>query len=391
MKLSKIIGDPEKFINKEETKKIKTITEFKSNYDILNRLGVGATSQVDLVKEKSTGDIYAAKTFNRSGVEPPKQLWGFLQILTQIDHPNLVRIYDSFADYQQLILIIEYSKGGNLLNRISSKTSFTESDVANIVQMILSGIIYLHEHKIAHSDLKPENILFIDESSDTIKLSDYGLYNIMKPETLLSSSIGTPDFCPPEILTNKTPGIESDIWNTGVITYFLLTGQLPFKGSLYQRYQSITSGQVEFGPEFEKFSSDAKDFVTKCLVFNANERLKDTNALEHPWFLKPGSNPIQRDAVIDFLQKRKQTRENPEMKDSIALKILRSDSQNGNEFNEDGNLQQNNVSIGDYTIEYDCYDFEDEFWPCGYFNFLYNLNSCDFCPNCYNEYYDNYE
>lgn len=385
MKLNKIIGDPEKFINKEETKKIKTISEFKNKYDIIDRIGVGATSQVDLVKDKSTGDIFAAKTFNRSGVENPKQLWGFLQVLTKIDHPNLVHIYDTFADYQKLIFIVEYSKGGNLLKRISSKTSFTESDVANIVQMILSGISYLHEHKISHSDLKPENILFIDESSDIIKISDYGLYKIMKPETLLSSSVGTPDFCPPEILTNKTPEFESDIWNTGVITYFLLTGQLPFKGSLYQQYQSIIKGQIEFGQEFEKFSSEAKDFVTKCLTVSVKERLKDSNALEHPWFLNPGSNPIQREAVIEFLQKRDQTRENPEMKDSIALKILKSDNKGGNEYYEDGNYQQNSVYCGDCSYGFDCYDFDDENWPCGYFNFLYSQNNCF---EYFNDYYE---
>ena len=389
MKLNKIIGDPEKFINKEETRKIKTISEFKSKYDILDKIGVGAISQVDMVKDKSTGEVFAAKTFNRSGAENPKQLWGFLQVLTQIDHPNLVHIYDTFADYQNLIFITEYSKGGNLFNRISSKATFTESDVANIIQMILSGISYLHEHKISHSDLKPENILFADETSDTIKLSDYGLYNILKPETLLSSSVGTPDFCPPEILTNKTPAFESDIWNTGVIAYFLLTGQLPFKGTLYQRYQSIINGNIEFGAELEKFSSEAKDFITKCLTLNVKDRLKDTNALEHPWFLNPGSNPIQKDAVIDFLQKRKQTRENPEMKDSMALKILRSDSQNGNEFNQDGAYQQNSGAYGDYSIGFDCYDFEDEFWPCGYYSFLYSQNCCNFCPGCFDEdYYD---
>lgn len=378
MKLSKIIGDPEKFISKEETKKIKPISEFKSKYEILNRLSVGALSHVDLVKDKSSGEVFVAKTIKRSGAENPKQLWGFLQVLTKLDHPNLIHIYDTFADYQDLIFLLEYSKGGDLLDRIQGKPTFNESDVANIIQMALSGIIYLHEQKLSHSDLKPENVLFFEESSNTIKLSDYGLYQIMKPETLLSSSIGTPDFSPPELLVNKPPGMESDIWNIGVLAYFLLTGQLPFKGSLYQRYQSIITGQVEFGDEFEKYSTDAKDFIKKCLTLDLKERIKDSEALDHPWFANPGSNSIQRDSVISFLQKRMQTRENPEMKDSIAFKILRSGDQNTHNINqnyESGQYQLNNEQSEYYQEIYDSFDSEEDCWRY-YFYCIHDYQNC---------------
>lgn len=336
MKLSKIIGDPEKFIDNADTTKILPMMEFEQKYEIQNQIGIGSLSRVEVVKEKETGTLYTAKVIERNNIESAKQLWGYIQILSHINQPNLVHLHFIYGNDSHLILLTDYAKNGNLLTKLQSIDSYTESNVAKLIETVLTAILYLHENKICDANLKPENLLFL---GDDLKISDYGLYKIMKYEAFIKTTNGNAEFLPPELFWSKEPSMESDIWNIGVLTYFLLTGTFPFKGTPYQRFQAIASCQADIGDDLQNFSDEVKDFITKCLQNDPKKRLKDSDALSHGWFCSPGTNPIQKDAVVAFLVQRKQTSENPELATSLASRILSNRNkveQNEEATNENG-------------------------------------------------------
>ena len=83
---------------------------------------------------------------------------------------------------------------------------------------------------ILHRDIKPENMLFVTKDRDinNIKLSDFGLAKILDDNLLTSTTCGTPGYIAPEILKMDKYGKECDFWSIGVLTYFLLSGNLPF-------------------------------------------------------------------------------------------------------------------------------------------------------------------
>ena len=125
---------------------------------------------------------------------------------------------------------MEFATGGDLLDRILSVGHFTEKDAVRIVKMLLEGVEYLHGLAITHRDLKPENILFYHTGpSSKILISDFGLSAFFKgPQNGLKTLCGTPEYMAPEMLVDSPYTCAVDMWSTGVITYVLLSGKLPF-------------------------------------------------------------------------------------------------------------------------------------------------------------------
>lgn len=82
-----------------------------------------------------------------------------IKILKQIDHPNIVKLFEIIENEQRIYLIMEYASGGELFEFIVGKDRLSERQACELYLQILNGIEYLHKHGIAHRDLKPENLL----------------------------------------------------------------------------------------------------------------------------------------------------------------------------------------------------------------------------------------
>ena len=123
---------------------------------------------------------------------------------------------------------MELMEGGELFDRIISKSYYQESEAAETIKSIIDSIRYCHELDIIHRDLKPENLLY-DSSSDhaIIKISDFGLARFVGSD-LATTACGTPSYLAPEILSGKPYGKEVDYWSVGIILYIMLCGFPPF-------------------------------------------------------------------------------------------------------------------------------------------------------------------
>jgi len=208
-----------------------------------------------------------------------------------VHHPNIGGLKDVFETKEKVYLVMELVTGGELFDKIVEKGSFTEKEAVGIVRKILGAVRYLHNNGIAHRDLKPENLLVKSEDETEVMLSDFGLSKIIGEETMMQTACGTPYYVAPEVLSASGYGQEVDCWSVGVITYLLLCGFPPFFGeSLPEVFEQIMKAEFNFpNPYWAEISAEAKDFICKLLVVEAEKRLTAASALEHPWLAKGGS------------------------------------------------------------------------------------------------------
>jgi calcium/calmodulin-dependent protein kinase I len=96
--------------------------------------------------------------------------------LSQLDHPNVVKIWEIFDEEDHIYLVLELLKGGELFDRIVEKENYSEKEAADTIRPIVDAIRYCHSLGIIHRDLKPENLLYCsDEEGSNIKVTDFGL------------------------------------------------------------------------------------------------------------------------------------------------------------------------------------------------------------------------
>ena len=170
-----------------------------------------------------------------------------IDILSQIDHPNIVKLFEIFDEKEHLDLVMELMTGGELFDRIVEKEHYSEKEAADTIRPICDAIKYCHALDIIHRDLKPENLLYgSKEETSIIKISDFGLARFLQGE-LATTACGTPGYVAPEILEGKGYGKEVDYWSIGIILYILLCGFPPFYEENNQKlFDMIKKGEFEF-------------------------------------------------------------------------------------------------------------------------------------------------
>lgn len=211
--------------------------DFIQRFDLQEAIGEGGFSQVFKVVEKKSLKIYAAKVIKHKmifsdakGVVLMKQE---VEIMRQLDHPNIVKLYEVHEIKNAVILILEYIDGQELRN-IHSEFKFT--DCLEIVRSLLSVLAYLEKLNIIHRDLKPRNVMITNEpqiSARSTKIIDFGLAAFLS-EKLLLPRCGTPGYIAPEILSrnrkeNDVLSTNVDVFSVGIIFYEMIYKQNPFK------------------------------------------------------------------------------------------------------------------------------------------------------------------
>ncbi|KAF0441368.1 Pkinase-domain-containing protein [Gigaspora margarita] len=264
--------------------------DLEKNYTVSGVLGKGSFAVVRKCTDKRTNTDYALKIISKKVIKGKEQmLTTELDVLKQVDHPNLVTLHDLFETKDNVYIITDLANGGELYSQLEQKGNYTEKDAAHLVEQILQGVIYLHDHDIVHRDLKPENLLFSGSTSSNSKLmiTDFGLSKILKHhDDILMTACGTPGYVAPEVLNQKGYSKPCDIWSLGVVLYTILCGYTPFWGQDQATlFDSILKGKYDFDEDYwDHISDEAKDLINKMLTYKPDERITAHNALKHPWF-----------------------------------------------------------------------------------------------------------
>uniref|UniRef100_A0A087XI71 non-specific serine/threonine protein kinase n=1 Tax=Poecilia formosa TaxID=48698 RepID=A0A087XI71_POEFO len=284
-------------------------------YDIGEELGSGQFAVVRRCKEKSTGTEYAAKFIKKRQSRVSRR--GVVDILQEIQHPNIVELHDVYENRAEVVLILELVSGGELFDFLAQKESLCEEEATQFIKQILDGVQYLHSKGIAHFDLKPENIMLLDRSVllPRIKVIDFGLAHKIKPGADFKNIFGTPEFVAPEIVNYEQLGLEADMWSIGVITYILLSGISPFLGETKQEtLGNVSAVDYDFDEEFFSNTSElAKSFIRQLLEKDTRKRMTIQDALNHPWIKSCGQT--EEDGNVAGAEKKTEKLESKRLKE----------------------------------------------------------------------------
>ena len=261
-------------------------------YTPIQTIGQGSFGKVFKVKQKVTGNIFAMKLINKDTEFNNSENKNFLNeiyILRQLDHPNILKVYEYFSNEKYWYFVMEYVSGGELYDKICEMNYYDESKASIIMKQILSCITYLNQMNIVHRDLKPENMMLLNKKNDSleIKLIDFGTAVKLKKNKRLKVKVGSPYYMAPEVLKGNY-GIECDVWSCGIILYILLVGYPPFDGKNNNEiFDNILKGKLNLeGNDWTKISNEAKDLIIKLLEKNPKNRITAIEALKHPWIVK---------------------------------------------------------------------------------------------------------
>merc|ERR1712190_300547 len=142
------------------------------------KLGEGSYGTVCKARNKSTSAIRAVKTISKAQMKNIDRFKQEIAIMKMMDHPNIIKLFETFEDHRNIYLVMELCTGGELFDRIIDSGHFTEVQAAITMQHMFRAIYYMHEQHICHRDLKPENFLFVNKDpieKCTLKVIDFGL------------------------------------------------------------------------------------------------------------------------------------------------------------------------------------------------------------------------
>nr|Q43531.1 RecName: Full=Calcium and calcium/calmodulin-dependent serine/threonine-protein kinase; Short=LlCCaMK [Lilium longiflorum]AAC49008.1 calcium/calmodulin-dependent protein kinase [Lilium longiflorum]prf//2113422A Ca/calmodulin-dependent protein kinase [Lilium longiflorum] len=203
-------------------------------------------------------------------------------------HPNVIHLHDVYEDANGVHLVLELCSGGELFDRIVAQDRYSESEAAEVVQQIASGLAALHKSTIIHRDLKPENCLFLNqEKRSTLKIMDFGLSSVEDFTDPIVALFGSIDYVSPEALSQRQVSSASDMWSLGVILYILLSGCPPFHApSNREKQQRILAGDFSFEEHtWKTITSSAKDLISSLLSVDPYKRPTANDLLKHPWVI----------------------------------------------------------------------------------------------------------
>lgn len=212
------------------------------------------------------------------------QLEQEISLLSQFEHENIVRYYGTDKDDSKLYIFLELVTKGSLLS-LYQKYDLRESQASAYTRQILNGLKYLHEQNVVHRDIKCANILV--DVNGSVKLADFGLAKATKLNDVKSCK-GTVFWMAPEVVNrkNKGYGLAADIWSLGCTVLEILTRRPPY--SHLEGMQALFRiGKGEPPPVSNSLSSDARDFILKCLQVNPSDRPTAGQLLDHPFVKRP--------------------------------------------------------------------------------------------------------
>ena len=265
-------------------------------------------------------------SFNYNSVQEETALMRLLQ-----KNDFIVKYYGSYYSRKSntIWLILEYCSCGSLIDLMFSiDRRFTEIEIASFIEMVLKGLIFLHDLNIIHRDIKAQNILLAEDGG--AKLGDFGAGAKLTEGEYRHSKKGSPYWMSPQVVLQEDYSIETDIWSLGITCVELAESEPPFadlKPLAVMNKIGKNPPKVEDMINIKEYSESFVDFIRKCIVVDPNKRISAKELIEHE-FIK--NNSKGKEYVGNLIKKNLQ-----EIKDYMDEKSRelekRKDNQNIND------------------------------------------------------------
>merc|ERR1740123_140878 len=261
-------------------------------------LGEGSYGHVTVATHAVTGARRAVKSVHKAKLR--RYTRGVLEfigreveILRSLNHPNIVKMYETFEDADHVHLVLELCEGGDVLSRIIlERERLLECDVADLIAQILAAVQHMHGRGLAHRDLKPENSLFTRNepwreprppARSPLKLIDFGLSRCLDSAVgaRVTPKMGTTEYMSPEGFTGKFSCDQLnkvDMWSCGIVLHVILIGHFP-SAALHR----MSPDQYMTSSMWSHVSPSCRDFLAQLLRPDPAARPTASACLKHHW------------------------------------------------------------------------------------------------------------
>jgi serine/threonine-protein kinase SRK2 len=259
-------------------------------YELLKDIGSGNFGVARLMRDKKTRELVAVKYIER-GEKIDENVQREIINHRSLRHPNIVRFKEVMLTPTHLAIVMEYAAGGELFERICNAGRFSEDEARFFFQQLISGVSYCHAMQICHRDLKLENTLLDGSPAPRLKICDFGYSKSSLLHSQPKSTVGTPAYIAPEVLSKKEyDGKIADVWSCGVTLYVMLVGAYPFEDPEDPRNFRKTIGRilsVQYTiPDYVHISVECRHLLSRIFVANPAKRISMQEIRKHEWFLK---------------------------------------------------------------------------------------------------------
>lgn len=244
------------------------------DFHVIKTIGRGAFGEVQLVRRKSTGKVYAMKLLNKFEMLKRSDsafYWEERFIMAHAKSEWIVKLHFAFQDHKSLYMVMDFMPGGDFVNFIGNYDIPEDWACFYIAEVVLA-VDSIHQMGFVHRDVKPDNLLL--DRHGHLKLADFGSCMEMDADGLIRSdnAVGTPDYISPEVLQSLSGGLcygrECDWWSVGIILYEMLAGDTPFYAdSLIGTYGKIMDHKKTLSfPDDVEISNEAKQLICRLLT-----------------------------------------------------------------------------------------------------------------------------
>ncbi len=276
-------------------------------YEVIRKLGDGATSSVFLARDPFANREVAVKLVSQAALRDTDsgklmhQLFlNEASLAGKLVHPHIVEIYDAVADEDSAYIVMEYVEGDTLQRYTRADNLLAVGDVIEIVFKCVRALDFASQMGVIHRDIKPANILI--KGSNEIKITDFGSAAMLMTTRTVIDGIGTPAYMSPEQHLNQPLNHQTDIYALGVVMFHLLTGRLPFHaeniaGLAYQLLNKDPPNPSEYRREV---SATLDAIVRRALERDATKRYQTWQQFAADLVaLAAGGVPLEKPGVTE--------------------------------------------------------------------------------------------
>jgi len=284
---------------------------FNDDYELLGLLGKGGMgSHVYKARQIKLDRKVAIKVLDSMGdSEAEKRFYSEAQAMRELNHQNLVTVFDYGTQDGKLFIVMTFIDGESLADLIKKKKILPVKDAIYIAWQIAKGLKFAHDRGIVHRDIKPSNVMIM--KNDEVCIIDFGISIATGSQRLTSTgmTMGTPEYMSPEQCRNVNVTLQSDIYNLGIVFYEMLAGDPPFTGGaslsilnkhLHEKPESLRKKNRKVPIALEKIIDKCLEKKMELRYANFSEFIDDLDIFSRgDTHAAPQKNVIQKLSVTE--------------------------------------------------------------------------------------------